>query len=29
MNGLNISDAEIHDTGIGVGGDNADIPSWD
>ena len=29
MNGLIISDAEIFNTGIGIGGDDAVIPSWD
>jgi hypothetical protein len=26
---MNISDAEIFNTGIGIGGEDAEIPSWD
>jgi hypothetical protein len=29
MNELNITDAEIFNTGIGIGGEDADIPRWD
>jgi uncharacterized protein YjbI with pentapeptide repeats len=29
MNDMNISNAEIYDTAIGVGGEDAEMPSWD